>query len=79
MNYIKTFTRSGYEDGPVPLNHSAGPRFPFNALKGHPRVIALGFHEDHDPSNITLADGIAIILYRWEQMSGMTGMLDKFF
>jgi len=42
-------------------------------------IIATSFHEEDDDANLTLADGIAMLIYRFEIATGKTGIMDMFF
>jgi hypothetical protein len=57
-------TPERYPQGPVPFDPTPDARFPSTAPKGFPRIISSNFFDEHDPSNITVADSIATFLYR---------------
>jgi hypothetical protein len=41
--------------------------------------MATRFNEQHDDTNLTLANGIATFIYRYKIATGKTGMIDKSF
>jgi hypothetical protein len=74
--------REFFEGHPLPLAAGTGPRLPTNNPRGFPHIIAKRFCEDFDKvalTTLTLADGVATMLYRLEKERAMPGLLDKFF